>query len=40
MEHKRKETKLYKLNKEIKKFQEDQRFLQEEERKKLQNEQN
>ena len=40
MEHKGKETKLYKLNKEIKKLQEDQRFEQEEERKKLQNEQN
>ena len=40
MDHKGKETKLYKLNKEIKKLQEDQRFEQEEERKKLQDEQN
>ena len=40
MEHKRKETKLYKLNKEIKKLQEEQRFEQEEERKKLLDEQN
>ena len=40
MDHKGKETKLYKLNKEIKKLLEDQRFEQEEEHKKLQDEQN
>ena len=40
MEHKGKETKLYKLNKELKKIHEDQRFEQEEERKKLLNKQN